>query len=161
MNTIHHRLKKILLSHHIYSKKRLQFKFLASCWCAANTDLEEKLQVTPRYNECEMQVTKESSPWHRQNLDLTSAENLNKEIFKSLGLSDKEGPTLTQSPQAISKRLFLIYIKRYIYLTWPDLSPEYIDMFNEHCSSCSDYRRCNYLRNNSQIIINKVDEIFH
>ena len=53
--------------------------------------------------QCEMQVTKESSPWHRQNPDLTSAENLNKEIFKSLGLSDKEAPntlpsTLTQWP---------------------------------------------------------------
>lgn len=103
---IHHRLKKILLSHHIYSKQRLQFKILASCWCVANTDLEEKLQLTPRYNKCEMRVTTESSPWHHQHSDLTSAENLNKEIFKSLGLSDKEGPntlplTLTQSPQAI------------------------------------------------------------
>ena len=73
---------------------------------ALPTQILKKVPSHPRFLQCEVQVTEESSPWHSKHLHPTSAENLNKEIFKSLWemdtgnlYSDKKGTgTLLSNP---------------------------------------------------------------
>ena len=98
-----------------------------------------------------MQVTEESSPWHSKHLHPTSAENLNKEIFKSLWemdtgnlYSDKEGTgTLLSNPNLSILRIiyfslrylqnfliFLLWFTFYLIIILLDIYLDYsIDMF--------------------------------
>ena len=134
----------ILILHHRLNNFAFSSCLLKAKGCNSSSFSARSKRKVPSHPPllCKLQVTEESSPEHRQHPYPTSAENLNKEIFKSLWLSDKEGRDQILCPQpwpnhykhfkgAFSSYPSYIQQRSEIWTqyTSPDHNPESIDMF--------------------------------